>query len=160
MLLVNISVCILYTTGSEGTLGIITKIAIQMKPLPRSVHVALLKVQSFAAVPAVLKSIRQEINEIVSAIEFIDTSSVRVVHADNPTLTDRLSSSDILPSPTTAASSAGSDKDDMTAPDEVGCDKSGIAGEALLLLECSGGSVESDKARYAYTVCIQNYDCM
>lgn len=45
--------------GSEGTLGVITAVALQCAPRPRSVHVAMLACSSFDAIQAVLAAARR-----------------------------------------------------------------------------------------------------
>lgn len=45
--------------GSEGTLGVITAVALQCAPRPASVHVAMLACSSFHAVQAVLAAARR-----------------------------------------------------------------------------------------------------
>lgn len=70
--------------GSEGSLGIITKVAIQLYPKPKSKNVVMLKVQSFSGIYALLKLVRSEIFEVVSAIEYLDSSSITVLHEAMP----------------------------------------------------------------------------
>lgn len=48
--------------GSEGTLGIITAVALQCAPRPSSVHVAMLACRSFEAVQGVLAAARRYVN--------------------------------------------------------------------------------------------------
>ena len=54
--------------GSEGTLGIITKVNILLAPRPQAVNVAFLGVQSFDEVKEVYKSARKMLGEIISGL--------------------------------------------------------------------------------------------
>ncbi|GFR44054.1 hypothetical protein Agub_g5214 [Astrephomene gubernaculifera] len=60
--------------GAEGTLGLITAVAIQCAPRPPSVQVALLACPSFQAVTDTLRAARQRLGEVLSAVEFLDAS--------------------------------------------------------------------------------------
>ncbi|GLC43157.1 hypothetical protein PLESTB_000857000 [Pleodorina starrii] len=59
--------------GAEGTLGIITAVAIQCAPRPASVQLALLACPSFPAVTAALRTARRMLGEVLSAVEFLDS---------------------------------------------------------------------------------------
>ena len=58
--------------GSEGTLGIITRASILCAPLPNSVNVAYVSLESFDHVREVFKAARSQLGEILSAFEFVD----------------------------------------------------------------------------------------
>eukprot|EP00939_MAST-03C_sp_MAST-3C-sp1_P003768 g3768.t1 len=61
--------------GAEGTLGVVTKVAVRTAPRPTSVHLALLGVPSFEAVRKTFADARANLGEILSAIEFMDGDS-------------------------------------------------------------------------------------
>jgi len=65
--------------GGEGTLGVVTAVAIQCAPRPASVQVVFLSCQSFDAVQAVLSTARRMLGEILSAAEFLDGSCMALV---------------------------------------------------------------------------------
>uniref|UniRef100_A0A7S2J429 FAD-binding PCMH-type domain-containing protein n=1 Tax=Zooxanthella nutricula TaxID=1333877 RepID=A0A7S2J429_9DINO len=65
--------------GSEGTLGLITKLAIACPPLPKSENVAFLACSSFAAVLNLFKEAKANLGEILSAYEFLDSECVSVL---------------------------------------------------------------------------------
>ena len=65
--------------GSEGTLGIITKVAIACPSLPTSKHVALLVCDSYGAVLEVLEAAKEELGEILSAMELMDWQTLSFV---------------------------------------------------------------------------------
>jgi FAD/FMN-containing dehydrogenase len=65
--------------GSEGTLGIITRATILCPRKPNAVNVAFLSLASFDDVLRVLSRAKRELGEILSAIEFQDEESLRVV---------------------------------------------------------------------------------
>jgi D-2-hydroxyglutarate dehydrogenase len=65
--------------GAEGTLGVITKVAISAPPRPASVNVAFLGVRSFTSVLATLRRARRMLGEILSAAEFEDATCMRLV---------------------------------------------------------------------------------
>ncbi|XP_037903422.1 D-2-hydroxyglutarate dehydrogenase, mitochondrial isoform X2 [Hermetia illucens] len=58
--------------GSEGTLGIVTKVAMQLAQMSKSVHVAFLGLPSFDKVLETFKMAKQDLGEILSACELID----------------------------------------------------------------------------------------
>ncbi|KAL1496987.1 hypothetical protein ABEB36_008024 [Hypothenemus hampei] len=62
--------------GSEGTLGIITKVALQCPPRPQTKHVAFLGLQSYDKVLQILKKARRELAEIISAVEVMDSITI------------------------------------------------------------------------------------
>ena len=65
--------------GSEGLLGIVTEVSIQLAPLPRSVHTIFLGVASFDLVCKTFNFAKQELGEILSAMEFIDGKALAMV---------------------------------------------------------------------------------
>ncbi|GLV38636.1 D-2-hydroxyglutaric acid dehydrogenase [Carabus blaptoides fortunei] len=67
--------------GSEGTLGIITKVAIQCVTLPKAISVAFLGLESFDKVLATFKSAKQNLNETLSSCEMMDAQSMNMVQS-------------------------------------------------------------------------------
>lgn len=65
--------------GSEGTIGVITGLAILCAPKPKSVNVAFLGVDSFEKVQQTFKRARSELAEILSAFECMDAKSQNFV---------------------------------------------------------------------------------
>ncbi|XP_045462852.1 D-2-hydroxyglutarate dehydrogenase, mitochondrial-like [Harmonia axyridis] len=65
--------------GSEGTLGIITKVAIQCAPKPKSVHLLFLGAQNFTKVLKAYKKARYDLGEIISAVECMDHQTMELV---------------------------------------------------------------------------------
>jgi len=65
--------------GSEGTLGVLTKLAIACPPKPSSEIVALLGCSSFESVLELFRQARQQLGEVLSAFEFFDSASVQVL---------------------------------------------------------------------------------
>eukprot|EP00755_Sulcionema_specki_P018284 Sspe_Gene.66523::Locus_39292_Transcript_1_1_Confidence_1.000_Length_1655::g.66523::m.66523/K18204/D2HGDH; D-2-hydroxyglutarate dehydrogenase len=72
--------------GSEGTLGVITDVVLQVPVISRSSQVALLGFDSFSAVLKAVQRARAELGEIVSALEFADDACVEMAlgHTKNP----------------------------------------------------------------------------
>ena len=58
--------------GSEGALGVVTKVALLAAPRPASVSVAVFGVESFDKVRALLRLARSALGETLSAAEFVD----------------------------------------------------------------------------------------
>ena len=69
--------------GSEGTLGVITKVGLLCPPKPAASHVCLLQCESFADVLSVLGQAKR-LGAALCAIEFFDAESVRLVQATHP----------------------------------------------------------------------------
>ena len=115
--------------GSEGTLGIITKIVLKLVTKPTSSNVIVIKVPSFDHVPKLLKEAKVKLNDILSAFEFMDASCINAVKKVYPNLLQGLS-------PTMYPI----DNDDMTTT-------TGISGEILVLIETSGFCKDSDTTR-------------
>lgn len=65
--------------GSEGTLGFVTKVAMQCPPKPKSVNLAFLGLQKFEDVLGAFKKARHELGEILSAVEVMDTPTMRMM---------------------------------------------------------------------------------
>jgi D-2-hydroxyglutarate dehydrogenase len=70
--------------GAEGTLGVVTKLAILVPRRPAAQHVALLGVASFADVRRVFSAARIALGEILSAVEFADARAMEVVLEHGP----------------------------------------------------------------------------
>lgn len=64
--------------GSEGTIGIITGISILTPTIPRNVNVSFLAVRSFKDIEIVFQRAKSELNEILSAFEFMDYQSMQL----------------------------------------------------------------------------------
>ncbi|KAL0131152.1 hypothetical protein PUN28_002607 [Cardiocondyla obscurior] len=64
--------------GSEGTLGIVTKVAIQCPPLPKAVNVAFLGLETFDKVLKTYQLAKRELGEILSSCEMMDRLSLDV----------------------------------------------------------------------------------
>lgn len=62
--------------GSEGTLGFISKVAIQCPTLSRSINVAFLGLKSFENVQKTFLAAKQDLGEIMSSCEMIDKDSL------------------------------------------------------------------------------------
>jgi hypothetical protein len=67
------------TSPRPPTAGVVTKVALQCPPKPRSVQVAFAAVDSYRSVLKVLKEARYQLGEILSAFEFLDSVSMAVV---------------------------------------------------------------------------------
>jgi FAD/FMN-containing dehydrogenase len=65
--------------GSEGTLGIITKLAILCPPRPKSINVMFLALDTFESVQNLFIEAKKELGEILSAFEFLDRRSLETV---------------------------------------------------------------------------------
>ena len=65
--------------GSEGTLGVITRLALAAPPRPSAVSVAWLSCADFDAVRGALALARRHLAEVLSAIEFVDGNALRAV---------------------------------------------------------------------------------
>lgn len=75
--------------GGEGTLGVITKVAMACPIKSSSVNTALVKVASYGDVLKLMRLAREHLGEILSAYEFLDAASVAMAtkhlsHVSNP----------------------------------------------------------------------------
>jgi FAD/FMN-containing dehydrogenase len=75
--------------GSEGSLGIISKITLLAPQKPNSVQTAILQLKSYQDVKKVFVECRKRLNEILSAFEFWDSASDQLIrkhiqHARHP----------------------------------------------------------------------------
>ncbi|KAI8109400.1 hypothetical protein M9434_000684 [Picochlorum sp. BPE23] len=64
--------------GSEGTLGVITKVALMCPQEPKSIHLCYLACPTFSLVTEVLKLAKKELGEILAAFEYLDQESVDI----------------------------------------------------------------------------------
>ncbi|TYZ64642.1 hypothetical protein PybrP1_000409 [[Pythium] brassicae (nom. inval.)] len=78
--------------GSEGTLGVVTKVAILTPPRPLAVNVAVLGCANFDAVQRVLVQAKRHLGEMLSAAEFMDRQSLELVLSHFEALKDPLES--------------------------------------------------------------------
>ncbi|EGC30035.1 hypothetical protein DICPUDRAFT_158305 [Dictyostelium purpureum] len=67
--------------GSEGTLGVITKVSMITPPKPTSVNVGLFTCDSFDKVKTILTRAKSQLGDILSAFEFMDRPCIDVVLA-------------------------------------------------------------------------------
>lgn len=65
--------------GSEGTLGVVTAVALLCPPRPQAVNVAFLGCPGFAEVLRTFRACREQLGEILSAFEFMDAECLRLV---------------------------------------------------------------------------------
>jgi FAD/FMN-containing dehydrogenase len=65
--------------GSQGALGIVTKVAIQLVTKPTSTQLAFLACNTFSDVLEIYKKSRYHLGEILSAFEFMDSESLELV---------------------------------------------------------------------------------
>ncbi|KAF1321490.1 D-2-hydroxyglutarate dehydrogenase, mitochondrial precursor, partial [Globisporangium splendens] len=65
--------------GSEGTLGVVTKVSILTPPRSSSVNVAFLGCEDFDAVQKILIDAKKHLGEVLSAVEFMDRQSLSLV---------------------------------------------------------------------------------
>lgn len=65
--------------GSEGTLGIITKVALATPHRPQSVNLAFLGIRSFDDVHKTYLKAKEMLGEILSAFEFLDSECMKTV---------------------------------------------------------------------------------
>eukprot|EP01041_Mallomonas_annulata_P000318 gene318-577_t len=72
--------------GSEGTLGVITKVSLRVIPKPKHTNVFFVRMRSFQHMLHVLKRARVELQESLSAFEFIDTKCMDAVSRVHPQL--------------------------------------------------------------------------
>ncbi|KDO30832.1 hypothetical protein SPRG_04733 [Saprolegnia parasitica CBS 223.65] len=78
--------------GSEGTLGVITKLSVLTPPRSTAVNVALLGCETFEDVKKAFVQAKKNLGEILSAVEFMDRASLDMVMSQQPSLSDPLSS--------------------------------------------------------------------
>ncbi|OQR86910.1 D-2-hydroxyglutarate dehydrogenase, mitochondrial precursor [Achlya hypogyna] len=76
--------------GSEGTLGVITKLSVLTPPRSSARNVALLGCASFKRVKRAFVEARRHLGEILSAVEFLDRQSLDLVLSQQPSLQDPL----------------------------------------------------------------------
>ena len=76
--------------GAEGTLGVVTRVALQGAPRPAAVNVAWLACPSYAAVLDALREARASLGEVLSAFELIDSASLSMALAHQPQNRDPL----------------------------------------------------------------------
>jgi len=71
--------------GAEGTLGVITSVALSLPRAPKARQVALLRTDSFAAAAALASRAKAEVGEALSAVEWIDDSAAAHVYNSDVT---------------------------------------------------------------------------
>uniref|UniRef100_H2ZNH5 D-2-hydroxyglutarate dehydrogenase, mitochondrial n=1 Tax=Ciona savignyi TaxID=51511 RepID=H2ZNH5_CIOSA len=65
--------------GSEGTLGFVTAVSILCPQKPKSLNLAFLGVDTFEGLLHVLRKAKQDLGEILSAVEFLDSACMGLV---------------------------------------------------------------------------------
>lgn len=110
--------------GGEGTLGIVTKVAVACPALPTSKNVALLVCNSYSDVLQILKTSKEELGEILSAIELIDSNTMKFVQKYGSGIGDHLIS-------------------ELLSPEAEAADKQPL----FILVESQGCDQESDSSK-------------
>jgi len=67
--------------GSEGTLGVVTGVALALPKAPTSVQLAFLGLESYEAVLECFSAAKRDLGEVLSAIEFLDAESYALVNS-------------------------------------------------------------------------------
>jgi FAD/FMN-containing dehydrogenase len=117
--------------GAEGTLGVVTKVAIALAPLPANTAVALVKVSSFDAVGWLLRETQKSaLSTNLSAFEFMDASSLSCMAKACAGVLGKVGA------PSVMTLTAG-----VPTPQDG---RRGIAGEMLVLMEFSSGGSEGN----------------
>jgi FAD/FMN-containing dehydrogenase len=70
--------------GSEGTLGIVTRVMLRLRPLPQSRHSALLAVQEYGQVMEMLTLLDRGLGGALSSFEVMWNDFYRTIVTDNP----------------------------------------------------------------------------
>ncbi|CAI4217838.1 unnamed protein product [Parascedosporium putredinis] len=65
--------------GAEGTIGVITKVAIQCPQRPKAVNVAFFGLESFKHARLAFREAKSQLSEILSAFELMDATSQNIV---------------------------------------------------------------------------------
>jgi FAD/FMN-containing dehydrogenase len=65
--------------GSEGTLGVVTRVVLRLLPQPRSQHTALIGVSEFGLLPRLLKGLGGSLGGALSAFEMMEDNFYRLV---------------------------------------------------------------------------------
>ena len=60
-------------------MGLVTKVALQCPPRPKSINMAFVGMESFDSVLRTFKAARSDLGEILSSCEFIDSGSMECV---------------------------------------------------------------------------------
>uniref|UniRef100_A0A7E4V8E2 D-2-hydroxyglutarate dehydrogenase, mitochondrial n=1 Tax=Panagrellus redivivus TaxID=6233 RepID=A0A7E4V8E2_PANRE len=117
--------------GSEGQLGIVTRVRLLVAPRPTSVHSALLGLESFDKVRQLLRAAKTDLSEILSSFELLDAETMRCVK-ENTGLSSALSSQ---PPFTVLIETSGSNSDHDTAKFEAfleKCIENGLASDGVI----------------------------
>ena len=65
--------------GSEGTLGVVTRVVVKLEETPASTNTALLALDSFNQVTELLRRLRRQLGGVLTAFEFMDQEHYRAV---------------------------------------------------------------------------------
>jgi FAD/FMN-containing dehydrogenase len=127
--------------GAEGTLGVVTKIALRLAVTPKSSAVVFSKIPNFQAIPKVLRIARAVLGANLSAFEFIDSRTISAIRQAAPHLLHRVADT-VLPEP---------DHDVLQKHPELKVTPSnpefGIPGEVSLLVEATGTDPQTDSMK-------------
>eukprot|EP01032_Pedospumella_encystans_P011655 gene11655-13541_t len=122
--------------GSEGTLGIVTKVSLLLATKPAMTCVLFAKLGAFNQVQPLLTAARNTLGDSLTAFEFMDRNSIAALGRAQPHLLHGIQPS-VLPEPSLATFS-GYDENHLN---------SGIPGEVSVLIECTGSDATLDQQR-------------
>ncbi|KAL8433510.1 hypothetical protein ACSSS7_003801 [Eimeria intestinalis] len=133
--------------GSEGVLGVITKVAIQCVPAPRSTTVTLFALKGpFGRVRRLCLEAKEILNDILSALEFFDETCMRLTtHATG--LPHPFSSSNDSSSGNSSISATDAEARHPSIDDDTPQLVKNEEGRFYLLLETHGQCPDTDSAR-------------
>ncbi|KAL8275860.1 hypothetical protein Esti_000196 [Eimeria stiedai] len=130
--------------GSEGALGVITKLAIQCVPAPRSTTVTLFAVQGpFERVRRLCVKAKESLSDILSALEFFDETCMRLTTRATG-LCHPFSS---LSNDSSSSSAANAEAMELSMENDAPNSVKKEEGRFYLLLETHGQCPDSDSAR-------------
>ncbi|CAG0897942.1 unnamed protein product [Cyprideis torosa] len=98
--------------GSEGTLGIVTGVALQTASRPQATNVAFLAAETFDSCLAILRAAKTELGEVMSSCEFLDHESMRCV-TENLSLTPPIGENPFYMLIETSGSNASHDQEKL-----------------------------------------------
>jgi FAD/FMN-containing dehydrogenase len=128
--------------GSEGTLGIITKVAIACPPTPSTKNVVLLVCESYEYVLQVLQCAKSILGEILSALELMDYNTLKLVQKYYSSGGDSRLLDDIL-----LQSKPSSHDIQQESEKALRLFSSSPSRPVYLLVEAQGSNIEHDSAK-------------
>jgi len=142
--------------GSEGTLGVVTRVAVACPARPAATNLALLSLPDWSSVDRTFRSSKRLLGEILSSCEFIDSGSMSCV-TENLGLTCPLAENNFYMLVETSGSRAEHDEEKLTGFLEAMMEEGTVEDGTVATAPSKQGEIWQLRERIAEALLVDGY---